>query len=55
MYDRKLLGIGCANRHRIIRRTIILDDDLLQGIGLREYGFKLLPDIFGTIVGAHDN
>lgn len=24
MYNRKLLGIGCAYRHRIIRRTIIL-------------------------------
>ena len=55
MYDRILLGIGCANRHRIIRRTIILDDDLLQGIGLREYGIQLLPDIFGTIVGAHND
>ncbi len=49
-----LRGIFLADSHRGVGGHIVLDDDFLNGIGLAENGVELLPQVFLSIVGAHD-
>ena len=50
-------GILCLvfldNCHCFVCRTIILDDELMDRVGLADDGIQLLPYILCTIIGTH--
>ena len=47
------VGIRLTDVHGVVGRAIVLDDKLVDGIGLGYDGVQLLPDVFFTIVGGH--